>query len=129
MNTCPCEFESLRLFAQILDNNSLLIAQVFRCITTMRYGNVPCKEQLWRYPMNTTETPEETPQRPFTLTIAVIVFLVICALLALLIGFLAFRATHQNAVGVIWVPDDYATIQAAIDAANPGDMIQVLSLI
>ena len=75
--------------------------------------------------MNATETPEETPQRSFTLTIAVIVFLVICALLALLIGFLAFRATHQNAVGVIWVPDDYATIQAAIDAANPGDMIQV----
>src|SRR5512141_1052475 len=75
--------------------------------------------------MNTIDPQEETPQRPFTLTIAVIIFLAICALLAILIGFLAFRANHQNAVGVIRVPDDYKTIQAAIDAANPGDMIQV----
>jgi len=75
--------------------------------------------------MNTIEPEDEIIHRPFTLTIAVIIFIAIFALLALLIGFLAFRASQQNAVGVIWVPDDYATIQAAIDAANPGDMIQV----
>jgi hypothetical protein len=75
--------------------------------------------------MNTTEPQEDTPQRPFTLTIAIILFLAICALLAVLIAFLAFRANQKNAVGAIWVPDDYKTIQAAIDAADPGDLIQV----
>ena len=75
--------------------------------------------------MTTIQPPDEIRQRPFTLTMAVIIFVAICALLASLIGFLAFRARQQNAVGVIRVPDDYATIQAAIDAANPGDLIQV----
>jgi hypothetical protein len=75
--------------------------------------------------MSTIEPQDEIPRRPFNLTIAVIIILAIFALLALLIGFLAFQAIRQNTAGVIWVPDDYATIQAAIDAANPGDIIQV----
>jgi len=77
--------------------------------------------------MNTIEPQDEIPQRPFNLIAAVIIIVAICALLALLIGFLAFRANQQNAADLIWVPDDYATIQAAIDAANPGGIIQVRS--
>ena len=75
--------------------------------------------------MNTIEPQDEIPQRPFNLIAAVIIIVAIFALLALLIGFLAFRAYQQNAADVLWVPDDYATIQAAIDAANPGGIIQV----
>src|SRR5215204_6455432 len=73
----------------------------------------------------TIEPEDELPHRPFTLILAVVIILIIFALLALLIGFLAFRANQQNAGDLIWVPDDYATIQAAIDAANPGGIIQV----
>ncbi len=76
--------------------------------------------------MNMIEPQDEIPRRPFNMTIAVVVILTIFAALALMIVFLAFQTGRQNAAGdLIWVPDDYATIQAAIDAANPGDMIQV----
>ena len=75
--------------------------------------------------MNTIEPQDEIRQRPFNWIAAVIIIVAIFALLALLIGFLAFRAYQQNAADVLWVPDDYATIQAAIDAANPGGIIQV----
>lgn len=76
--------------------------------------------------MNMIEPQDEIPRRPFNLTLAVIVALTIFAALAIIIGFLAFQIGRQNAAGdLIWVPDDYATIQAAIDAANPGDLIQV----
>lgn len=74
--------------------------------------------------MNTIE-PQDESQRPFKLITAVLIIVAIFAILALLIGVLAFRAYKQNTANVLWVPDDYATIQAAIDAANPGGIIQV----
>ena len=75
--------------------------------------------------MNTIEPQDEIPPRSFNWIVGGIIILAIIFVLLALIGFLAFRAKQQNAVGVIKVPGDYATIQAAIDAANPGDMIQV----
>lgn len=75
--------------------------------------------------MDRNEEQIELPGRPWNLTLAVVAFLAIFGALAVIIGFLAFRANQQNAADVIWVPDDYATIQAAIDAANPGGIIQV----
>jgi hypothetical protein len=76
--------------------------------------------------MNMNEDQSEMPRRPFNLTLAVVAGLTIFAALAIILGFLAYQAARQNqAGGLIWVPDDYTTIQAAIDAANPGDLIQV----
>jgi hypothetical protein len=91
----------------------------------LRTENVLHEQQPWRYKMNMNEDQSEMP-RPSNLTLAVVVFVTIFAALAIIIGFLAFQAARQNQAGdLIRVPDDYATIQAAIDAANPGDMIQV----
>lgn len=51
----------------------------------------------------------------------VLIGLLMCALI------FAFRAKTVGAnPGDIWVPYDYATIQAAINAANPGDVIHVI---
>ena len=55
-----------------------------------------------------------------TTLIAAVVMVLLC------LGLMAWLATPAQADGaVIRVPADYGTIQAAIDAAQPGDTIQV----
>jgi len=46
--------------------------------------------------------------------------------LAVIVGFVFFLGFPPTAIAAtIYVPDDYPTIQAAVDAANPGDTIIV----
>jgi len=73
-----------------------------------------------------SEEQDEIPRQPFNSTVAVVVVLIILAALAIVIGVFAFQTARQSEAGnLITVPGDYATIQAAIDAAKPGDVIQV----
>jgi len=76
--------------------------------------------------MSMSEEQDEIPRQPFNSTVAVVVVLIILAALAIVIGVFAFQTARQSEAGnLITVPGDYATIQAAIDAAKPGDVIQV----
>lgn len=76
--------------------------------------------------MTISDEQDEIPRRPFNSNVGVVVFLIILAALVLVIGVFAFQASRQNqADDLRRVPGDYATIQAAIDAANPGDIILV----
>src|SRR5262245_12504393 len=55
-----------------------------------------------------------------------VILLVLLATVAIVFGVQAIETfNHQEASNLKIVPDDYPTIQAAIDAAAPGDVIQV----
>lgn len=70
--------------------------------------------------------PLETPRRPLNASLGMIVALTVIAALLIVIVVRAFQVARQNEAGaLIRVPADFATIQAAIDAAEPGDVIQV----
>ena len=70
--------------------------------------------------------PYETPRRPLNASLGMIVALTVIAALLIVIGVRAYQIARQNEAGaLIRVPADFATIQAAIDAAEPGDVIQV----
>src|SRR6266540_4321828 len=63
--------------------------------------------------------------RPINRGLWAIVAIVVCIILAgIAAGVLALNRREQ-AVTLIRVPEDYATIQAAINAADPADIIQV----
>lgn len=67
-----------------------------------------------------------TPRRPLNSQLGAIIILTIFIALIAVIGVRAIQVLRQAATGaVIKVPGDYPTIQAAIDAAKPGDIIQV----
>jgi hypothetical protein len=64
-------------------------------------------------------------RRQFNLGIVGIALIVMCVLaLVFAAGAIALRAQRQ-AMKLVRVPNDYPTIQAAIDASAPGDLIQV----
>ncbi|HXQ39217.1 MAG TPA: hypothetical protein VN843_34780, partial [Anaerolineales bacterium] len=68
----------------------------------------------------------ETPRRPLNSQLGAIIILTIFIAVIAVIGVRAIQVLRQAATGaVIKVPGDYPTIQAAIDAAKPGDIIQV----
>jgi hypothetical protein len=72
------------------------------------------------------EPLETPPGRPLNASLGMIVALTVIAALLIVIVVRAFQTARQNEAGaLIRVPADFATIQAAIDAANPGDIIQV----
>ncbi|MEO5888084.1 MAG: hypothetical protein ABIQ77_10495, partial [Anaerolineales bacterium] len=72
------------------------------------------------------EPIDEMPARPLNASLGMIVALIVIAALLIVIVVRAYQVSRQNAAGaLIRVPADYATIQAAIDAAEPGDVIQV----
>ena len=76
--------------------------------------------------MNGSSELPETPNRPLNASLGMIVALTVIAALLIVIIVRAYQVARQNAAGaLIRVPADYATIQAAIDAAEPGDVIQV----
>jgi len=65
------------------------------------------------------------PRRSSGPTLVVTTILTVIAALALVIGVRAVETANLGATSLIQVPEDYSTIQAAIDAASPGDIIQV----
>jgi hypothetical protein len=68
----------------------------------------------------------ETPRRPLNSQLGAIIILTIFIAVIAVIGVRAIQVLRQAATGaVIKVPGEYPTIQAAIDAAKPGDIIQV----
>ena len=76
--------------------------------------------------MNGSSELPETPNRPLNASLGMIVALTVIAALLIVVVVRAYQVSRQNAAGaLIRVPADYATIQAAIDAAEPGDVIQV----
>ncbi|MGE5248951.1 MAG: hypothetical protein ACM3QS_01955 [Bacteroidota bacterium] len=65
------------------------------------------------------------PNRQFNYGVLAVALLIVCGLaVALGAGAIALRAQRQP-LNLVRVPGDYPTIQAAIDAAQPGDIIQV----
>ena len=71
-------------------------------------------------------TTYETPKRPLNSQLGAIIILTIFIAVIAVIGVRAIQVLRQAATGaVIKVPGDYPTIQAAIDAAKPGDIVQV----
>ena len=72
------------------------------------------------------EPLETPPGRPLNASLGMIVALTVIAALLIVIVVRAYQTARQNEAGaLIRVPADFATIQAAIDAAEPGDVIQV----
>jgi len=70
--------------------------------------------------------PLDTPNRPLNASLGMIVALTVIAALLIVIVVRAYQNARQNEAGaLIRVPADFPTIQAAIDAASPGDVIQV----
>ena len=70
--------------------------------------------------------PLDTPNRPLNASLGMIVALTVIAALLIVIIVRAYQVARQNQAGaLIRVPADFPTIQAAIDAAKPGDVIQV----
>src|SRR5574342_269157 len=66
-------------------------------------------------------------KRPYNPSLVGLAVVALC-ILAFAIGAGAFALSRRNeAVSLLKVPEDYATIQAAIDAAQAGDIIQVRS--
>jgi len=61
----------------------------------------------------------------FNPTLAAIAIIVVCMLAFLLVMGVIALGRQQQSVNVIQVPDDYPTIQAAVDASEAGDIIQV----
>ena len=65
---------------------------------------------------------------PIDPRLVMILFFALIALLAVVVGARAVASFNLDGGGdVIRVPGNYATIQAAIDAAGTGDIIQVAS--
>ena len=63
---------------------------------------------------------------PINPKLVILLFFAVVVLLAIVIGARAVASINLDGGGnVIYVPDNYATIQAAIDAAGAGDIIQV----
>lgn len=63
--------------------------------------------------------------RPSNFMLILTAVLIVAAVAAVFTGAAIGLGNHSMAVVPITVPDDYPTIQAAIDAAKPGDLIQV----
>ncbi|HKY54649.1 MAG TPA: right-handed parallel beta-helix repeat-containing protein [Anaerolineales bacterium] len=68
----------------------------------------------------------ETPRRPLNSYLGAVIILTIFIAILIVISVRAIQVLRQAAVGaVLRVPGDYQTIQAAIDAAKPGDIVQI----
>lgn len=66
------------------------------------------------------------PGRSISSNMIVTVILTIIAALAIVFGAQAIETIRRTGTGaVLRVPRDYTTIQAAVDAASPGDIVQV----
>ena len=71
-------------------------------------------------------TMYERPRRPLNSHLGAIIVVTIFVAFLVVIGVRAIQVLRQAATGaVIKVPGDYPTIQAAIDSAKPGDIIQI----
>src|SRR5258708_6649176 len=90
---------------------------------------------IWRYEMNMQEQQhkikfgkDKLRGRSIGSSMIITIILVIFFALAIVIGAKAVESIGEMGSGTaLKVPDDYATIQAAIDAAQAGDIIQVRS--
>jgi cell division septation protein DedD len=78
-----------------------------------------------RAPQNKIKWRDDLLRSPFNSNLLIIAILVAIAALVIVFGVRAIEAVNKESGALIKVPGDYPTIQAAIDAASAGDIIQV----